>query len=216
MHCQRFILPTALVALVLSTIPAGASAGSDRFGWTLVSGKSQSNMGDVSPNRINELRHRYGRRFLAIQDGDEMYVITDKALVRRGEDTTMVIHEYQPDIADMAQAEAQLSLSEQNHEDEKAELRARRKEIRKSIDDNERRGRSTEDLEQELFQADVQLQAIRGIEESSRLTDQEKRKLTRQRDKASVKVKVGTDRINRGMRELLEDAKGAGKAERVR
>ena len=217
---SRLVPLTAFLALVLSTTPTSTSAGSrlsnPEFGWTLISGGSQSNMGSVKPNMINGLRHRYGRRFLCIRDRDEIWVITDKELVQRGEDTAGIITEYQPAIADMAQAEARLSLSEDRHDDEKAELRERRGELRKEIAANERRGRSTEELEQELFQINTQLQALQGVEESNRLTADEKKQLIRQRDKASVRVKVGYDRINAGMREILDLAKERGKAEPVR
>jgi hypothetical protein len=219
---QRLVALTAFLALVLSTVPIRTFANSKpalsdiEFGWTLISGGSQSNMGKVNPNMINDLRHRYGKRFLCIRDGDEIWIITDKALVRRGEDTASIITEYQPAIADMAQADALLSMSEQKHEEEKAELRERHREIQKAIDANERRGRSTKDLEQELFQADTQLQAIQGVEESARLTADEKKRLIRQRDKASVRVKVGYARINAGMRELLNLAKERGRAELVK
>ena len=220
---QRLVPLVAFLALalVLSAVP-GTSVGSKaplsdpEFGWTLISGGSQSNMGKVNPYRINELRHRYGRRFLCIREGDEIWVITDEALVRRGEDTAGIITEYQPAIADMARAEAQLSLSEQTHEDEKAELRERRREIQKAIDANERRGRSTKELEQELFQVSTQFQAIQGVEESTRLTADEKKRLIRQRDKAAVRVKAGYDRINAGMRELLSVAKERRRAELVK
>jgi hypothetical protein len=219
---RRLVPLTAVLALALSTISAGIATGTKaqlsnpEFGWTLISGGSQSNMGKVNPYMINDLRHRYGRRFLCIREGDEVWVITDEALVRSGEETASIITEYQPAIADMAQAEARLSLSEQTHEDEKAELRERRREIQKAIDTSGRRGHSTEELEQELFQVNTQYKAIQGVEESARLTAADKKRLIRQRDKASIRVRVGYDRINGGMRELLSVAKERGRAELVK
>ena len=219
---RLWMVPLAAILGLVLTVSTSTPASSrlplsnPEFGWTLISGGSQSNMGKVDPYKINDLRHRYGKRFLCIRDRDEVWVITDEALVRRGESTASIITEYQPAIADMARAEAQLSMSEDTHEDEKAELRERRMEIQKAIDANERHGRSTKDLEQELFQANTQLQAIQGVEESARLTPEEKKQLIRQRDKASVRVKVGYDRINAGMRELLNLARERGRAELVK
>ena len=217
MRRQLFVALTVSLTLLLSSLPSTAKAatGNEDFGWTIISGKSQANMGQLSPRLIQDLRHRYGDRFLVIRDGEESYVITDEALVRRGEDIASEIRNYQPEIGDMAQAEARLSLSKQNHEEQKAALKERRKKILTAIEVNERNGRPTEDLERELFQATVQLQAIRGLEENSRLSAGEEKKLVRQRERASARVKVGTDRINREMRELLDMAKSRGLAERL-
>jgi len=222
MRRQLFVALTVSLTLLLSSFPSTgivpackAAQGNEDFGWTIISGKSQANMGQLSPRMIQDLRHRYGDRFLVIRDGEESYVITDEALVRRGEDIASEIRNYQPEIGDMAQAEARLSLSKQNHEEQKDALKERRKKILTAIEVNERNGRPTEDLERELFQATVQLQAIRGLEENSRLSAGEEKKLVRQRERASARVKVGTDRINREMRELLDMAKSRGLAEQL-
>ena len=222
MRRQLFVALTVSLTLLLSSFPSTgivpackAAEGNEDFGWTIISGKSQANMGQLSPRMIQDLRHRYGDRFLVIRDGEESYVITDEALVRRGEDIASEIRNYQPEIGDMAQAEARLSLSKQNHEEQKDALKERRKKILTAIEFNERNGRPTEHLERELFQATVQLQAIRGLEENSRLSAGEEKKLVRQRERASARVKVGTDRINREMRELLDMAKSRGLAEQL-
>jgi hypothetical protein len=214
MRRQLFAGLIVSLALLLSSSTVKA-AENEEFGWTIVSGTSQSNMGQLNPRMIQDLRHRYGDRFLVIRDGDEKYVITDEALVRRGEDITSEIRNYQPEIGDMAEAEARLSLSKQNHEEEKVALKERRRKIRTAIENNERRGRPTRALERDLFQATVQLQAIQGLEENSRLSADEERRLMRQRERASARLKVGTDRINREMRELLDTAKSSGRAERL-
>jgi hypothetical protein len=213
MRRQLLVVPAVSLMLLSAGMAPGATLGSEDFGWTIVSGKTQCNMDYSSPQAIRELRHRYGDRFLAIRAGDERYLITDEALVRRGEEITNQIKDYQPDIGDMAQAEAKLSLSEQNHERKKAALKERRKEILAQIEDNERRGRPTEHLEQELFQATTELQAIRGLEQNTRLSSEERRRLERQRERASARVKVGTDKMDREMRELLDTAKSSEKAE---
>ena len=209
MRRQLFVVP----AVSLMLLSAGMASGSDDFGWTIVSGKTQCNMDYSSPHAIRELRNRYGDRFLAIRDGEEKYLITDEALVRRGEEITNQIKDYQPDIGDMAQAEAKLSLSEQSHARKKAALKTRRKEILSAIEANERRGRSTESLEQELFHATVELQAIQGLEQNTRLSAEEKKRLERRRERASARVKVGTDKMDREMRELLDTAKSSHRAQ---
>jgi hypothetical protein len=120
----------------------------------------------------------------------------------------------EPEIGDLAGAEAKLALAQVNY-GSRERLERQQRALEKALQEAERDGEATRELEQKLFGAQVALQVNESMERENRLTAEEKRNLIRRRDKASERVSRGMARINAEIREILDRAKSRGLARRV-
>jgi hypothetical protein len=84
----------------------------DEFTWAIIDGGSTSMSGQLDHDRIETLKDRFGDRFLYIEDDDDGYVITERALVERARRASRRIGRYGREIGEIASTQAKLSLSE--------------------------------------------------------------------------------------------------------
>jgi len=184
----------------------------DQFGWAILDrdGATQS-FGIRAGETLRKIKGQYGPELLVIVDRDQRYVITDAGLIQDALRESRKIRDMEPDIAELAQAQAKLTMAELNrHPGERLERRER--ELEKALGDAERNGEVDEELRQELFEARVALQVSESMERQTRLTADERRDFARQRDKAAERVNRGMSKIRAEIREILQRAKSRGLA----
>lgn len=228
MHPIRAVALAASAALALS-VPClslaheedhGAQHGfayghDDDFTWAIFDEGSTSMSGQLDPETIETLKDRFGNRFLYIEEDEDGYVITDRALVERARRASRRIGQYGREIGEIAATQAKLSMSEARPKMRRAELLLEQAELRRKIDRAERRGDDTEELERKLDRVTTTLeatdQAYRGFE----LSSEEKRDLTKRRDRAKTRLHEAVERTNGEMRDILREAKSRRIAERV-
>jgi hypothetical protein len=188
----------------------------DDFHWAIISDDGMNLSGHFDRDLIEELKERHEEPFLLIGEDDEAYLITDEDLVERAQRAGQRIREHATEIGALARAQARLSLGDSRLDRRVEKLERKRKALKKSIREAERQGDSTDELEQELFQVKVALQALEGVERSFALTSKERDELIEQRDEASQRLRRAVDGIKREMREISKTAKSRGLAERIR
>lgn len=188
----------------------------DDFHWAIVSDDGMNLSGHFDRDLIEELKERHEEPFLLIGEDDEEYLITDENLVERAQKAGQRIREHAAEIGALARAQARLSLGDSRLDRRVEKLERKRKALKKSIRDAERRGDSTDEIEQELFQVKVALRALEGVERGFALTSKERDELIEQRDGASQRLRRAVDGIKREMREISKTAKSRGLAERIR
>ena len=188
----------------------------DDFHWAIISDDGMNLSGHFDRDLIEELKERHEEPFLLIGEDDEAYLITDEDLVERAQRAGQRIREHATVIGALARAQARLSLGDSRLDRRVEKLERKRKALKKSIRDAERQGDSTDELEQELFQVKVALQALEGVERGFALTSKERDELIEQRDEASQRLRRAVDGIKREMREIAKTAKSRGLAERIR
>jgi signal recognition particle GTPase len=222
---MRRYLPTLIALLALAILaPSGrahaefnpiALGDEEHFGWALLTrdGASMST-GILAWETLKKMKSEYGPELLVIADQDERYVITDPGLIREAQRAHRKIRDMEPEIGELAEAQARLSLGQVNH-GSRERLERRLRTIEKAIQNAERDGEATEQLEQELFEVRVGLQVNESMERQNRLTAEQKRDLIRRRDKGSERVSRGMSRINAEVREILARAKSRHLARRV-
>ena len=215
------IIPLLALTILASSGAALAGFGStavtddDHFGWAILTREGETmSTGVLARETLRKVKQQYGPELLVIADGDERYVITDPGLIREGVRAARKIREMEPEIGDLAGAQAKLALSQVNY-GSRERLERRQRALEKALRDAERDGEATTELEQKLFEARVALQVNEGMERENRLTAEERLDLIRRRDKASERVSRGMARINAEFREILDRAKSRGLARRV-
>ena len=187
----------------------------ENFGWAILTRDGETmSTGVPARETLRKIQKQYGPELLVIADGDERYVITDPGLIREALRASRKIKDMEPEIGELAGAQAKLALAQVNY-GSRERLEHRQRELEKALRDAERDGESTEELEQKLFGAQVALQVNENMARENRLTAEEKRDLIRRRDKASERVSRGMARINAEIREILDRAKSRGLARRV-
>jgi len=117
MHRPLTLVLAATVMLALAApAPSGAYShahGADDesdFGWAIFSGgnSSMSDMHDL--DSMDELKERFGDEFLYVRDRDDRYVITDRRLIARTQESTKQIRKYGKEIGELARAQARLEV----------------------------------------------------------------------------------------------------------
>jgi chromosome segregation ATPase len=187
----------------------------DDFAWAFVSGHGKNISGNLNSDNITKLFHRYDGEFLYIRDGEERWVITDPDLVDRGHRAEEQIKNYNKEISEIANAEAKFAMAGMNNDKKLAKLDARRRSLEDQIDKLGARGEDTSDLEKELFEVKVEAQALSSMHQNAQLSAEERRDLTERRDRASVRLKKGMQKIESDFRKILSDARQEHLAERV-
>ena len=185
------------------------------FNWSIVTADGRINTTQLDSDLLDNLKARYGTPFLVVGEGSDRYVITDKKLVERAQKSALEIQKYGREIGELAGAEAKLSLGDTHHEAQMARINKQRKTLEEEIRSGETDRERLDQIEDELFQLKVELQALRSMEKSNALTSEERADLKRQRDLAKEKLQVGIDRINKDMREILEIAKERNLAKKI-
>jgi hypothetical protein len=179
----------------------------ENFGWAILTRDGETmSTGVPARETLRKIQKQYGPELLVIADGDERYVITDPGLVRDAVRAARKVRDLEPEIGDLAGAQAKLAMSQVNY-GSRERLERRQRALEKALQDAERDGEATEELEQELFGARVALQVNESMARENRLTANEKRDLVRRRDKASERVSRGMARINAEFRDILDRAK---------
>ena len=224
MNARNLVQIMAMVAIAsLIATPSsarGRNQGQDfnedgDFSWTVISPDGQAMASQLYRDRIDEWKDRFGEEFLIIRDGEHKYVIADKELFQRAKRASGEIRKHSSEIGAYANAQARLSMAEMRTDERQAELKERRRQIEREIQDRERRGRSTDALDQKLLAVTSELQALRSMQTQNRLSPDEKRALRRRSDEASERVQRVVDRINQEMRSIYETAKSRNLAHPV-
>jgi len=218
MNPLRFAFLSLLAAVTLASAPAWPGPtvlDDDDFSWAVVTQGGRAISGNVvQGDPISKLKDRYHSDFLYIRDHDERYVITDPDLIDKAREAGSHINRYSKEIGELANAEARLAMS-RIADERRPGLDRRRRDLEREIELRERQGQSTDDLEEELFRVRMETKSIESMSRSNQLTSGEREDLLRRRDRASARVKEGERKIEGEIRQILEDAKERGIADRV-
>ena len=205
-----------LAPAAFATHKSGFSYGTDDdFSWAFVSNHGRNISGNLNGDPIGKLKDRYDGEFLYIRDGEERWVITDPEMIARGHRAEEQIKNYNREISEIANAEAKFAMAGLNNDKKLAKLAARRRALEVEIAKLEKNGEDTSDLDQELFEVKVESQALSSMHQNAQLTTEERRELTERRDRASVRLKKGMQKIEGDLRQILSDAREQHLAERV-
>lgn len=220
----RAVLLAASAATALC-LPVSALAHSDSHGfafgndgdfdWAIVSDNNTSMSGQFDPGVLEDLKDRFGSHFLMIEDHRERYVITDRELFERAQRASQRIGRYGREIGEIARAQASLAMEKSRPKVKAAKLRVKQRELERKIDRAEREGEPTDDLERELEDVTIRLEATESASRSFARTDDERENLKRRRDDAKVRLHREVEKINDEMRDILRSAKTRRLAERV-
>ena len=187
----------------------------DDFTWAVVDGGATSMSGQLDHPTLEQLKDRFGERFLYIEDDEDGYVITDRAMVERARRATERIGRYGREIGEIARTQAKLSLSDARPKMRRAELLREQAELRREIDRAERQGEPTDRLERRLDRVTTRLEVEDQVYRGFELSSDEKQDLTRRRDEAKARLHEAVEQVNREMRDILRDAKDRRIAEPV-
>jgi hypothetical protein len=211
-----FALSTLTLAPAAFAHKGGYAYGTDDdFSWAFVSDHGRNISGNLNSDNIGKLKDRYDGEFLYIRDGEERWVITDPDMIDRAHRVEEQIKNYNKEISEIANAEAKFAMAGMNNDKKLAKLSQRRRALENEIDKLEERGEDTSDLDRELFEVKVESEALTSMHKNAQLTAEERRDLTERRDRASVRLQKGMQKIEGDLRRVLSDAKEQHLAERV-
>src|SRR5690349_10072875 len=128
----------ALAALSLASLPIAAPSPAsanqyhdgyenddkDDFGWALVHDGHNSSS-SLNHENIEAIRGKYGDDILYIRDGEDRYVIRDRGLMRRAEDSLKPIEDAGKEIGAAVGAKVSYSLGRSSDSRERARLERR-------------------------------------------------------------------------------------------
>jgi hypothetical protein len=194
----------------------GDSYGTDDgFTWAIIEGDNSSMSGQLDHDLIEKLKDRFGDRFLYVEDDEDGYVITDRALVERAHRASRRIGQYGREIGEIARTQVRLTLSESRPKIRRAELLREQAELRREIDRAEQRGDDTEALERRLDRLTTKLEVSDPVDQGFQLSAEEKQDLTKRRDHAKARLREAVKQTNDEMHSILREAKSRRIAERV-
>ena len=205
---------------LLFAVAGPALARSDRskedsdFAWDIVSTESQIAWRVVGRDELGKLRQRYEGPFFYFRDETGRYVVTDPDLVDQAMAAPREIQKHQTVIQSLADAEARLSLANNDHGDEIQRLERKMRQLDREIDELKEAGEPTARLERKRFETSVNIQALQSISEDHKLTKSEEDALKRQRDEAKSRLEEVERVIEGKIRKIAETAKRKGLAER--
>ena len=205
-----------LVAFAFAVVPPSHGYGSDlqprELGWMIVDhdNTSMSSMRDLDD--LEGLKRTFGDEFLFVRDGEDRYVIRDRALVKRAWDAQRPVGEAGRKIGRAARAHAIEALS--GWSDQADQVRQARKieKLSRKIDRAEARGESGPEIEREREQ--LKRAAGNGSDDRKAVEHDSPRARARERD-ADVDLDRAIKNMKREVREILREAKSRHVAERV-
>jgi chromosome segregation ATPase len=210
----RFVLALTLLLPALAVAhPHSALHGHDELGWAVVRGEHRhtSSMDDL--DEIDDLKSRFGDDFLYIRDGDERYVITNRAMIDRAEDASNRIVDPAKAIA---KAAARLAVSQAKGTKARAKLESAESQLEAAIERQELRGQEADELQRALERVRQELGEIEATGERRPVTPSEQKELESRRDEAHERLERAVAEMRAEIRDILVEAKDKGQAKRVR
>jgi hypothetical protein len=213
--------PTLRLVLALTLLlPALAVAhshpalhGNDELGWSIVRGEHRhtSSMDDL--DEIDDLKSRFGDDFLYIRDGDERYVITNRAMIDRAEDASNRIVDPAKAIA---KAAARLAVSQAKGMKARGKLESAESQLEAAIERQELRGQEADEMRRALERVRDELEEIEATGERHPVTPSEQRELEGRRDDARERLERAVTEMRSEIRDILDEAKEKDLARRIR
>ena len=222
---RNHVVLAALAFLASVLLPAAASAKGysygydtdrDRFGWAIVS-EGNSTTSDLEDlEAFDHLKHEYDGDFLFIRDGDDHYVIRDRAMIERAQRAAKPVNDAGRELGEAVSVQVREALGNSRDARERARLARSIGRLSREIARAERRGDDTSDLERDLDRLQGQLDDLEESTGAEKITVKEKTKIKMRSEEASRNLKQATQRLKNEMREILSDAKARRLAEPVR
>src|SRR4051812_8517243 len=163
----------------------------DQLGWVLLKGGHNSSS-SLNNEDLDDIKARFGREFLYIRDGSDRYVIRDRRLMQRAEDSMKPIQEAGREIGRAVGDKVGYSVGRSQGSREQARLVRRIDRVSSRIDRLSERDEDTQDLEIELNQLQRQLDTLKG--DRGRRHDDEERE---------ADLDAANQRASRHMREAI-------------
>ncbi|HET9251157.1 MAG TPA: hypothetical protein VFP58_03495, partial [Candidatus Eisenbacteria bacterium] len=155
-----FRIGFALTLLVAALAVAHAHPGTDwddELGWAILHDDHRRTSTLHGLDEIEDLQSRFGDDLLYIRDGDERYVITDRALIERAEEAA---HRIVDPAKAMAKAEARLAVRQAHSAKAWVKLQNAEAQLEAAIEKQERRGDDAEELRDALERVREELEQI--------------------------------------------------------
>ena len=223
---RNHVVLAALAFLASVLLPAAASANKsysygydtdrDRFGWAIVSEGNSTTTDLDSQQVLDRLKEEYDGDFLFFRDGDDTYVIRDRAMIERAQRAAKPVNDAGRELGEAVSVQVREALGNSKDARERARLARSIGRLSREIARAERRGDDTEDLERDLDRLQRQLDDLEESTGAEKMTVKEKTKIKMRSEEASRNLKQATQRLQNEMREILSDAKARRLAEPVR
>ena len=216
---MRRPLPFALaLSLLLPTLASGhphsGKAHRDAtLSWAILH-EDHQHMGSLDElDEIEDLQSRFGDDLLYIRDGDERYVITNRAWIDRAEDAAHWILEPAKAIA---KAEARFAVSQVRSTKARVKLQSAETQLEAAIEREGLRDKEREELRRALERVREELEEIETTGERRQVTPSEQRELERRRDEAHERLEKAVSEMHSEIRDILREARNKGQATRIR
>jgi hypothetical protein len=215
----------ALAVMSLASFPASAAGyhdGLDKddketrddFGWALVHDGHNSSS-SLDNENIEAIRGKYGDDILYIRDGDDRYVIRDRGLMRRAEDSLKPIEDAGREIGVAVGAKVSYSLGRSQGSRERARVERRIARLSRRIERMSEEGEDVRDLEIERGVLEGQLDSMKENRSSGHDDEEREADLSAATQRASRHMREATRKLRQDLRDILREAKARHLAESV-
>ena len=213
MKALKTFLPFLLLALAANAYGHRDGQEVHEFGWMIVDHDSQSMSSMKDLDHLEGLQRKFGDEFIYIRDGEDRYVIRDRALLKRALEAQRPVRESGRRVGRAARAQAIDALSGWDADADQARLARKIEKLSRKIDRAEARGESAEEIQRER----EELKRVVENKSDDRETSEHavpKEHEARRRD-ADQDLDRAIKNLKRELREILREAKSRHLAERV-
>lgn len=209
-----FVLVLGLLPLVaLAHSHPGKAHWDDELGWAIIHDDHTRSSSLHDLDEIEDLQTRFGDDLLYIRDGDERYVITNRALIDRAEDAS---HRIVDPAKAIAKAEARLAVRQVQSVKARVKLENAETQLEAAIERQELRDKEADELRRALERVREELEQIEATGERRHVTSSEQKELERRRDEAHERLEKAVSEMRSEIREILREAKDKDLAKRIR
>lgn len=213
MKVLKTFLPFLLLTLAANAYGQRDGLEVHEFGWMIVDHDSQSMSSMKDLDHLEGLRRKFGDEFIYIRDGEDRYVIRDRALMKRALEAQRPVREAGGTVGRVARAQAIEALSGWDADADQARLARKIEKLSRKIDRAEARGESAQEIKRERERLERVVENMGDDREASEHA-LPKETEARQRD-ADQDLDRAIKSLKRELREILREAKARHLAERV-
>lgn len=222
-----FTVFAALLATAALSRPAGAGKYAygfdndrDVLRWALVDEENNSSSNLSELNDLDDLKAKYGRTFLYIQDGDDRYVIKDRGMMQRARDARKPVIEAGREIGKAVGEKVSYSMRRSGQSRETARLARRLARVERSLarlSDEDREGEESDrqDLENERQELRAQLEEMKNDHREQHVSEEHQAELDAATERASRHMRDATRNLDRQLRAILKEAKSRNIANQI-
>ena len=213
MKALKTFLPFLLLTLAASAYGHRDAQEVHEFGWMIVDHDSQSMSSMKDLDHLEGLQRKFGDEFIYIRDGEDRYVIRDRALMKRALEAQRPVREAGSRVGRVARTQAIEALSGWGADADQARLARKVEKLSRKIDRAEARGESAEEIKLEREELKRVVENKSDDQDASEHVAPKERE-ARRRD-ADQDLDRAIKNLKHELREILREAKSRHLAERV-